>query len=284
MKILFIGVFNSTSTNNSQSRSFRELGHQVIEYDYREMSNFFNHDLRDQDLISLITREQPELTIFSKCNQLNITILQHSNRIGSSFLWYMDPLHNIDTELILKVKQATFVGVALQDSYRYLSRYNKNVFLIPEGFDPENYFPVKAKKKLDVSFIGSLYGHRKNYYDKLKFKVINNAFNMDHNIVVAESKINLNFTSGGISDRVYKILAANGFLLTQPWPEMENYFKPSRDFVIFNSIDDLKSKIKYYLIHKNLREKISLYGHHTVQKYTRLNWAKEILKYYEITR
>ena len=106
----------------------------------------------------------------------------------------------------------------------------------------------------------------------------------DHNFAFADSKINLNFVDGnsGCSDRVYKILAARGFLLTQPWPRMEIDFKNEKDLVVFHTVGELKKLIEYYLANSEQRNNIAQNGYETVQKFSRDNWAKKILEITEV--
>jgi spore maturation protein CgeB len=82
---------------------------------------------------------------------------------------------------------------------------------------------------------------------------------------------------GGTSDRTYKVLASKGFLLTQPWENMEKDFKVDKDLVIFENEEEFIEKSKYYLNHDNEREIIASSGYNTVQKFNRTNWAKRIL-------
>ena len=51
-----------------------------------------------------------------------------------------------------------------------------------------------------------------------------------------------------------------------------------KDLVIFDGIDDLNTKIAYFLAHPEEAEQIALQGHITVQKFNRLQWASEIIK------
>ena len=94
--------------------------------------------------------------------------------------------------------------------------------------------------------------------------------------------INLNFcTSNGASDRVYKILAAGGFLLTEDWHGREELFKDGKDLIIFKNMQDLKQKIDFFIKRPEDRKRVANSGLETVQNYTRLNWAKRIIELYE---
>lgn len=89
--------------------------------------------------------------------------------------------------------------------------------------------------------------------------------------VFASSKINLNFTSpnieSGIPLRVFDILSAGGFLLTDYRGELFEFFEPGRDFVIYESIADLAAKAEYYLTHEKERMEIASNGYHTLCKH-----------------
>ncbi|MEY8515831.1 glycosyltransferase [Lachnospiraceae bacterium 29-84] len=78
------------------------------------------------------------------------------------------------------------------------------------------------------------------------------------------SKINLNFTSKpirtGLPLRVWDILGAGGFLLTNFQSEIPEYFEIGRDLDVFASEDELIEKIGYYLEHEDERRQIAENG------------------------
>ena len=109
--------------------------------------------------------------------------------------------------------------------------------------------------------------------------VITSAYGSDHARAVSSTRINLNFcTDEGASDRVYKVLAAGGFLLTNDWQGRKKHFTNGRDCVIFKDLDDLNDKIKYYLENPELVEMISKYGKETVKAFSRTSWASKIVE------
>lgn len=89
-------------------------------------------------------------------------------------------------------------------------------------------------------------------------------------VVFYESKINLNFTirniRSGIPLRVWDILAAGGFCITNFQPELVLYFKNGEDIVWFEDEDDLVQKVRYYLRHEEERKKIALNGQKKVRQ------------------
>lgn len=79
------------------------------------------------------------------------------------------------------------------------------------------------------------------------------------------SKINLNFTSKpirtGLPLRIWDILAAGGFVLTNYQSEIPEYFEIGKDLETFSSQEELLQKIDYYLNHEQERRAIAENGY-----------------------
>ena len=92
------------------------------------------------------------------------------------------------------------------------------------------------------------------------------------------SKINLNFTSKsiktGVPLRIFDIMGAGGFLITNYQQEIPEYFQIGEDLVVFDNEEDLIWKIDYYLQHEEERIQIAENGCKKVrQLYT---WEQRI--------
>lgn len=89
-------------------------------------------------------------------------------------------------------------------------------------------------------------------------------------LVFASSKINLNMTIPNIEDgiplRVFDVLSAGGFLLTDYRPGLLELFDINKDLVVYDGIEDLKDKAVYYLKHSKERELIAANGHNKLKK------------------
>ena len=88
-------------------------------------------------------------------------------------------------------------------------KINKNSFYVCEGFDQTVDRPYDLEKKYPISFIGNIYGNRKQMIDSIdkEVHIFNNLFGKQHAECVSETFINLNFcTDSGASDRIYKIM------------------------------------------------------------------------------
>jgi len=221
----------------------------------------------------------PDLVVLSKCNDMGYGVLDYCDaRRIPTCLWYMDPHGNFNAELIAKITRATYVCCSMPSMADCARAHNPHAFYVPEGFDAAVDAPVPEEDVCDnVSFIGQMRGHRYTYRQAYPFKIITGAFGREHARAVCRSRINLNFTHGGASDRVYKVLAAGGFLLTQPWPGMADDFTSEKDFVTFGEPADMRNKIEHYLAHPDEAAAIAAHGRQTVQKFSRQNWAQRIL-------
>jgi spore maturation protein CgeB len=100
------------------------------------------------------------------------------------------------------------------------------------------------------------------------------------------SKINLNCTlhsiESGIPQRVFDVLAAGGFLLTNYQPELEELFTIGRDLVVYHDFDEMEEKVDYYLHHEKERVRISINGYQKVkERYTYEIQLKKIMNIME---
>lgn len=101
--------------------------------------------------------------------------------------------------------------------------------------------------------------------------------------VFKQSKINLNITlrtiRTGIPLRVFDIMGAGGFLITNYQQDMYELFEDGKDFITYECFEDLKEKVKYYLNNENERNRISQSGYNKVKEFhTFENRIKKILK------
>lgn len=83
------------------------------------------------------------------------------------------------------------------------------------------------------------------------------------------SAINLNITlpsiRSGVPLRVFEIMAAGGFVLTNYQPELEELFRIGEEIEVYRSFDELEDKAVYYLSHERERLTITLGGYKKVR-------------------
>ena len=283
MKVLYIGVFdqNRKSTNTSQLLSLKRAGAQVVGYNYKDKAQELGFVGRDQHLVQLVRDRDFDLVLYSKCNLLSFDVFENIKQQTKTCMWFMDPLQTYDADMREKTKLVDYFCCDKQNVLEAAREINPNSHRVCEGYDEDVDRPVDdVEKRYDVSFIGGLYGERVAKVQAIRrpVKIITNAYAQQHARSVAESRINLNFcTTRGASDRVYKVMAAGGFLLTDDWDGREEHFVDGRDLVIFNDAADLNQKIEYYLNNPDIVDKIRTNGRTAVKPFTRLEWAQQII-------
>ena len=89
--------------------------------------------------------------------------------------------------------------------------------------------------------------------------------------VYRNSKININITlhsiETGVPLRVFDVMAAGGFMLSNYQEELEELFVPGEDIVLYHNLKELEEKVEYYLTHEEERERIARNGHKKVMAY-----------------
>ena len=290
-KVLFVGVFTPNSTNVAQARAFVANNCKVYAYDYRaKRQQLGSISARDRNLIEMIREIQPDLSVFSKCNDMHHSVVSEASKVGKTVLWYMDAMNNFNSELIAKVKNCHSFICGLEGVVEAGLQHNDNTIFIDQCPDDEmNFYIPDCEKKYEAVFIGNInanvHADRVTYKRKCKFQHMSGVYGLEHNRIVNETIINLGFAptdKTGTSVRAHKILAARGFYMTTPWPGMEKTFIPDEHLVIFNSPAELTQKMKYYLNNPEERERIASNGHKEVQKYMPQQWARRILTHMEL--
>ena len=115
--------------------------------------------------------------------------------------------------------------------------------------------------------------HNKGYIDY--YKVMPKVFRF--------GRVNLNITlrtiKSGIPLRIFDVLGAGGFLITNYQGDIEKYFEIGKDLVCYESEEDLLNKVEYYLQHEEERKEIAENGYWKVKQYHNYEVRlKEILR------
>ena len=105
--------------------------------------------------------------------------------------------------------------------------------------------------------------------------------------VIASSRISLNFFRKENRDthnhRTFELPACGGFMLSQRSEELGELFAEGKEFVGFDSAEEMADKIQYYLKHDESREKIARAGYQRLkrEKYTIRDRVKTMLEIIE---
>ena len=82
-----------------------------------------------------------------------------------------------------------------------------------------------------------------------------------------------------IKARHFQVPACGGFVMTSAADDLEHYYEPGKEVVIYKDVDDLAEKAKYYLEHERERKEIARAGYErTIKEHTYERRFREIFK------
>lgn len=191
---------------------------------------------------------------------------------------------NSDTHLgygyrLEKSKKADFVFCAQKQAVADMKRDGvANPIWLPHAVEPLAY-PKQEKftKNFDVCFIGHV--NSPNREDALE-RLFKEFPNFDYGQAIFEkcaerignSKIGFNIAmKNDLNMRVFETMATGTMLLTDRISHIEELFEDKKHLVLYDGLDDMVEKAKYYLAHDDEREKIAQAGYeevmakHTIQ-------------------
>lgn len=271
--------------------ALRHLGHEVIHFDTWSRERYSNFSELNLDFLKTIERENPDL-IF--CVLMHYELWQETLQIVRRSCPAV--LVNWSTDDSWKYPQfSRFVAPAF---HLYATTYPEalqnskedglsNFMLTQWAADAEKLLqPLPSDQcRYPVSFVGSAYGNRPRWIAKLKKRGIEVACfghgwpngpvsAADVPWIIRESAISLNFGDSGIvlngfvphhsrqiKARIFEVPGAGGFLMTEKADNLDSFYIPQKEIAVFDGIDDLVEKIKYFLAHPGERDSIAEAGY-----------------------
>ncbi|RLD63674.1 MAG: hypothetical protein DRI95_11430 [Bacteroidetes bacterium] len=176
----------------------------------------------------------------------------------------------------------------------YLDFYREQLgvnhcYVMPFSCEMEYYNRLYQKHEYcyDISFVGLFDTYRESFLKALTDFDLNIwSWNMDKYStslkkfhhgeasgtkmieIYNKSKIVINihreFEKSGGNYRMFEIPASKAFQLVDSKREISKYFTPGKEIDVFNSPEELKAKVIYYLSHDNEREKVAKSGYQKV--------------------
>jgi len=146
--------------------------------------------------------------------------------------------------------------------------------------------PLHAEAcKYQVSFVGTCYGNRRRWIAELAkvgvkvdcfgFGWPNGPISQDMVAeIIRNSVVSLNLGDSGIQwrnflpmrsrqikARLFEVPGMGGFVMTEPAPELQRFFRIDDEVVTFRSVDELARKLAFYLTHPEDRDRIAEAAH-----------------------
>jgi len=232
--------------------------------------------------------------IISTLQNLPPEHLEKLKHIGLSpiIMWNPDPVYalfasreySLYGDYDLYIVEVPFIGKYLKNVL------HKPVICLPEGFNPSIHSPPNISKAEaekngpDIMIAGTLYYERAYILEHLtdynlniygiypgwlrspviKYHKRRYLTGPEKAKVFFSSKICLNTIHyaniDGTNCRLFEIAGAGGFQIAEFRKSIPEYFIPDKEIVLYESIDDLKEKVNFYIRHPTLRWKIAQAG------------------------
>lgn len=233
-------------------------------------SNQWNSFLKHQ--VSVL---KPDIIISVMGKNIDVSPFKNIKKVS----WQIDDPYSKKIGIFPNIpKQYDLILTTYKD---FICEYNRNKIksrYMSFGFNKNFHKKYNIDKEYDVSFVGTPFNLRKIYISKLNkikgFKHFGGRYRVSFREsinIINKTKININFSDqpdGLLSakNRVTEICGCGGFLLTQYFNGIEDYFTPEKECDIFQNEGDLADKISFYLKNDGLREKIANNGYKKASK------------------
>lgn len=203
------------------------------------------------------------------------------------------PTHDSYDYRLSVAKKADYVFVAQKNAVERMKKDGvENPIWLPHAVEPLAYPKLDLlTKKYDVCFVGHVSsGNRVDALDVL-FREFPNFFYGQRLFEeaarkYAESKICFNIAmTDDANMRNPEVMATGSFLLTNRIPGLEELFEDGKHCVMYNNLDDMVDKAKYYIEHDTEREAIAEAGYrHVIANHTIQHRVNTILETYLASR
>jgi hypothetical protein len=247
--------------------------------------------------VARVEQERPYLPVgeidwvlFSPWRE-SIRWLEPWRRRAKTILWTLDWLPDFrDRAYAIQTAYKATLFVT-SDEYEWKKLYgienHRYLSAACEGFEP----PFNPAPTIPCAFIGSLYNERRQKIAALvkslggEVKGDSSLWREDLAAYVQRVKVVIgdnyrNDIKGYWSSRNYVIPGAGGFLLTPKVPGLERHFEFDQHLSVYNSVDELKERLPYWIEADAEREKVRAEGFRHVRVWH--SWdqrAKGLLEY-----
>ncbi|HEX4645543.1 MAG TPA: glycosyltransferase [Verrucomicrobiae bacterium] len=270
------------------------LGHEIIGFDFVTLHRELGHEAMNRRLWETVRNQQPELVFFCLTREeFDFNTVKRITDSGATitYNWFCDDHWRFDK--YSSRWGLAFNWVSTTDSAapaKYARIGCQRVIKTQWACNLHQYRRLDLPLSHEVNFVGRQYGRRLEAIEKLRQAGIKvgargegwpegRATQEEMIRIFNQSRINLNFTDSPkyinrfkrllgrkqppnqIKGRNFEIPGCGGFLLTDHADNLEDYYVPGREIALFESVDDLVDKVRYYLAHDSERAGIAEAGY-----------------------
>jgi glycosyltransferase involved in cell wall biosynthesis len=225
-------------------------------------------------LLRKVKKDNFDLVLLCKTDTVNYNLLPQINKHSPTWYFFMDPIEQVRRINAKKyAAKATWASATFSDVTDYFKKAGARSYWITQGVDPFIFVPKDIPKIYDVIFVGTKNPKRFYYINALRKNRIRATcfgqgwenppiYQKELSDLYNKSRIILNFCArgSGFSIRVFQVMGAGGFLLSEFRPDLQYFFKQGEHLDWFCNKDEMLSKVNYYLAKDSLREKIAGQG------------------------
>jgi spore maturation protein CgeB len=271
----YVNFFNSLSM----------AGHDIQLFDYMQLEKEYGRLAMNERLVEKVHEWQPDLALVSLfTDQISADTIEKINKKTKTLCFFHDDTWRREfvREWAPRFEWFTSSDFACREKYASLGL--NHVLHFPFGANEHLYYPLNSELKYGVSFVGQWHPHRAWIIKQLKHAGIDvhvRGFGWPGGVVSQEqmieifsqSQINLNLSNcsswdirylsqsiKGIKDtlrskkiyeqikgRHFEIPACAGCQLSYYVDGLEQCYKPGQEILLFNGLEDLIDKIKFFL-------------------------------------
>jgi spore maturation protein CgeB len=275
--------------------AFRALGHDVSFFDSWDRSAYRDFAALNRAFLHRVDRERPDVIV---CVLLGYELWRETldlvRAMGSV------SIINWGTDDSWKYEQFSRFVAPHVDCYATTDPNTvekahgdglDNVVLTQWGASRETLAePLPARRcSYAVTFVGSAYGNRKTWIERLRARGIQvtcfghgwptgPVSTADLLRIYRESVLTLNFGDSGIQfhglvpyrsrqikARIFEVPGAGGCLLTESARDLEKYFRPGEELIVFDGLEELVERIRFFLAHPEQRDAVASRGFERVR-------------------
>ena len=278
------------------------LGHEIIYFDFEALFKELGRQGLNRRLRETAGALRPELLFACiQGDQFDFETIKSISDAGATttFNWFCDDhfrFRKFSGRWAPAFNWVATTATCALPEYRRIGY--ANVIKTQWGANPSMYRRLDLPLEHDVSFVGRVYRERPAIIQRLRdagLKVVVRGTGWPEGRATPEemirifnqSRVNLNFTDPPkyinrfkrllgrkqpphqIKGRNFEIPCCGGFLLTDHADNLEDYYVPGREIALFDGVDDLADKVRYYLAHESERAGIADAGYNrTVREHT----------------
>jgi spore maturation protein CgeB len=249
----------------------------------------------NEGLFEMIRRHRPRVVFCVKARCIRQDTLERIRRAGirTAGYWIDDPLLFEES-----MKNALYYDLYFTNDKSSVEAYRSRgveVLHLPSAASPQHFFPMRVRKRYDVSFVGTCSGGRQERLAVIRSSTVDTfgpgwrkkapygvrshreVFGDRTNRVYNESRINLNLhtwfgVGSAMNLRLFEVPLAGQFLLTDWISEIDGEFEPGRHIEIWRTPEELDDKIRFYLAKPESAERIGAAGReHVLSRHTYRN-------------